>query len=110
MVRSATSALVDSVEYRQRHATNIKSCDEAVGKSQACASDCFISASAYHNSLVTAHHATAAAKPSEKFHTFHQRHPWNPANINKCSSPTEHSVIAASHSEQQACIMRESVR
>src|SRR5437867_2134983 len=100
MARSATSALVDSVEYRQRHAANIKGCDGAVGESQACGSDCFISARAYHNSLVATHHATAAAKPSKKFHVLHQRHLWESANINKCSSSTEHSVITASHSEQ----------
>jgi hypothetical protein len=110
MVRNATRALVDSVEYRQRRAATIKGCDEAVGESQAYASDCFISARANHNSLVATHHTTAAAKPAEKFHIFHQRHLWEPANINKCSSPTEHSMIAASHSKQQACIMRESVR
>src|SRR5439155_10256810 len=110
VVRYATSALIDSLEYRQRHAANIKGCDEAVGESQACGSDCFISARAYHNSLVTTHHATAATKPPKEFHVFHQRHLGKSANINKCSSPTEHSVIAASHSEQQAGIMRESVR
>src|SRR5882724_5312173 len=110
MVRNATSALVDSLEYRQRHAANIKGCDEAVGKSQTCPSDCFISARANHNSLVTTHHAAAVTKSAKKFHIFHQRHLWKSANINKCTSPTEHSVIAASHSEQQACIMRESVR
>src|SRR6266403_835596 len=107
MARSATSALVDCVEYRQRHAANIKGCDEAVGESQACASDCFISARANHNSLVATHHAAAAAKPAEKFHIFHQRHLWESAKINKCSWATEHCVIAGSHSEQQACIVRE---
>src|SRR5260370_17043017 len=80
--------------------------DEGVGHRQAWVSNCFISARAYHNSLVTTRHAAAVTKPAKKFNIFHQRHLGKSANINKCTSPTEHSAIAASHSEQQACIMR----
>src|SRR5207253_9728543 len=77
---------------------------------QACASDCFISAWACHNSLLTTHYASAVTKPAKKFHIFHQRHHGKSANINKCSLPAEHSMIPASDSEQHACVMHESVR
>jgi hypothetical protein len=52
----------------------------------------------------------AAIKRAKKFHIFHQRHIGKSANINKCSSPAEDSMIAASHSEQDACVMGETVR
>src|SRR5207245_11760615 len=109
-LRSATCALKYSGDNRQWHAANIKGRDQAVGKGQACASDCFISAWACHNSLLTTHYASAVTKPAKQFHIFHQRHLGKSANINKCSLPAEHSMIPASDSEQHACVMRESVR
>jgi hypothetical protein len=52
----------------------------------------------------------AAMKPAKKFHIFHQRHRGKSANINKRGSTAEDSMIAASHSEQHACVMCETVR
>ncbi len=49
-------------------------------------------------------------QPAKKFHVFHQRHRGKSANIHKCSSTTEDSMIAASYSDQHACVMRETVR
>src|SRR5207245_11779275 len=84
--------------------------DESIGKCQAGASDCFVAARAYHDSLLAVHHAAAAMQPAKKFHVFHQRHRGKSANIHKRSSTTEDSMIAASYSEQHACVMRETVR
>jgi len=49
-------------------------------------------------------------QPAKKFDIFHQRHNGKSANTNKRSSTTEDSMIAASYSEQHACVMRETVR
>src|SRR5215813_3292253 len=56
------------------------------------------------------HDAPAAVQQAKKFHVFHQRHGGKSANIYKCSSTTEDSMIAASHSEQHTCVMCEVVR
>jgi hypothetical protein len=56
------------------------------------------------------HDAPARAKPAEKFHIFHKRHVWKSSNINKRFSPAEHSMIPASHPEQEPRIMRKAVR
>jgi hypothetical protein len=107
--RHATGVAVNSREYRYWNAEKIKRCDESIGKCQAGASDCFVAARAYHNSLVAVHHAAAAMQPAKKFHIFHQRDRGKSADINKRGSPAEDSMIAASYSEQHACVMRETV-
>jgi hypothetical protein len=56
------------------------------------------------------HDATAAAKSPKKFHIFHERHVWKSPNVNKRCSSAEHSMIAASHPEQEPCVMRKAVR
>lgn len=56
------------------------------------------------------HDPTAAAKSPEEFHIFHERHVWKSPSVNKCCSPAEHSMIAASHSEQKSRVMRKPVR
>src|SRR5438128_2522526 len=106
----AAHSFVNRRKHRRWDAENIKRCDESIGKCQAGASDCFVAARAYHNSLVAVHHAAAAMKPAKKFDIFHQRHRGKSANIHKRSSTTEDSMIAASYSEQHACVMRETVR
>src|SRR5439155_24391915 len=97
-------------EQRGLVAENIKRCYASVGKCQAGASDFFIAARAYHDSLVTVHHAAEAMKPAKKIDIFQQRHRGKSANIHKRSSPTEDSMIAASYSEQHAGVMRKAVR
>jgi hypothetical protein len=54
--------------------------------------------------------ATAATRVAEKFHIFHERHVWKSTSVNKGTSPAENSVIAASHPEQEPCVMRKAVR
>jgi len=56
------------------------------------------------------HDATAVAKSPKKFHIFHERHLWKSPSVNKRCSPAEHSMIAASHPEQEPCVMRKAVR
>jgi hypothetical protein len=56
------------------------------------------------------HDATAAAKSPKEFHIFHERHVWKSPSVNKRGSPAEHPMIAASHPEQEPCVMRETVR
>jgi hypothetical protein len=56
------------------------------------------------------HDATVAAKSPKKFHIFHERHIWKSPSLNKCCSPAENSVIAASHAEQKPRVMRKAVR
>jgi hypothetical protein len=48
-------------------------------------------------------------KSAKKFHIFHQRHHGKSTGVIKRGSPTEDSVIAASHAEQHACVMRKAV-
>jgi hypothetical protein len=55
-------------------------------------------------------HATAAIKLAKKFCVFHQRHLRKSANVKEDSSPAEYPVVAASHSKQDACIMRKAIR
>jgi hypothetical protein len=54
--------------------------------------------------------APAPMKPAKKFHVFHQRYRGKSTDIKKRGSPTEDSMIATSHAEQHACVMRETVR
>jgi hypothetical protein len=56
------------------------------------------------------HDATAVAKSPKKFHIFHERHVWKSPSVNKRCSSAEHSMIAASHPEQEPCVMRKAVR
>jgi len=56
------------------------------------------------------HHATAAAKSPNKFHILHERHVWKSPSVNKRTPPAKHSMIAASHSEQEPRVMRKAVR
>jgi hypothetical protein len=56
------------------------------------------------------HDATAAAKSPKKFNIFHERHVWKSTSVNKCCSSAEHSMIAASHPEQEPCVMRKAIR
>jgi hypothetical protein len=55
------------------------------------------------------YHSAAATKPAKKFHIFHQWHLGKSADFSERTSPTKDSMIAASHSEQNACIMRKTV-
>jgi hypothetical protein len=56
------------------------------------------------------HEATAAAESPKKFHVFHERHVWKSPGGNKRCSPAEHSMIAASHPEQESRVMRKAIR
>jgi hypothetical protein len=56
------------------------------------------------------HDATAAAESPKKFHIFHERHVWESPRVNKRCSPAEHSMIAASHPEQESRVMRKAIR
>jgi hypothetical protein len=56
------------------------------------------------------HDAAAAAKSPKKFHIFHERHVRKSPSGNKRCSPTEHSMIAASHPEKNSCVMCKAVR
>jgi len=49
-------------------------------------------------------------KLAKKFYVFHQRHLWKSANVPEDRSPAEYAVIAASHSQQNACVVGEAVR
>jgi hypothetical protein len=110
LVRSTTRAAVNAGKRGRRDAEKIKCRDQPIGKCQACASNRLIPAWAHSNSLVAMNNVTVTAKSAKKFHIFHERHFRKPANIDIHSSPAEDSMIAASHSEQDARIMRESVR
>jgi hypothetical protein len=48
-------------------------------------------------------------KPAKKFHVFHQWNLGKSADVSERASPTKNSVIAASHSEQNPCVMRKTV-
>jgi len=45
------------------------------------------------------HHPTAAAKPTKKFHIFHERHVWKPSPSDERRPSTENAMIAAAHLE-----------
>jgi len=55
-------------------------------------------------------YATASVEPAKKFDVFHQRRLRKSANIEEGSSPAENAVIAASHSQQDPCVMSKAVR
>src|SRR6266581_8159891 len=46
---------------------------------------------------------------AHKSNIFHQRHLWKSANVQEDSSSAEYAVIAASHSQQNACVMRKAI-
>jgi hypothetical protein len=50
-----------------------------------------------------------AMELAHKSNIFHQRHLGKPANVQEDSSPAEYAVIAASHSQQKACVMRKAI-
>jgi hypothetical protein len=56
------------------------------------------------------HDAAAAAKSPKKFDIFHERHFGKSPRVNKRCSSAEHSMITASHSEQEPCVMCKAVR
>ena len=56
------------------------------------------------------HNTTATTKSPKKFHVFHEWHIWKSPSVNKRSSPTENSVISASHPKQKPRVMRKAVR
>jgi hypothetical protein len=56
------------------------------------------------------HDATTPAESPKKFHIFHERHVWKTSCIHERCSPAKDSVIATSHSEQEARVMRKAVR
>jgi len=47
---------------------------------------------------------------AHKSNIFHQRHIGKSANVQEDSSSAEYAVIAASHSKQNACVMRKTIR
>ena len=51
-----------------------------------------------------------AMELANKSNVFHQRHLGKSANVQEDSSPAEYAVIAASHSQQNACVMRKAIR
>ena len=109
-MRTTTSAAVNGSKRGRRNAEKIKRRNPSVGKCEACRSHCFISAWARSNSFVAIHDATVSAESPKKFHVFHKRHVWKSSSLNKCTSPAENSVIAASHPQYEPCVMRKAVR
>jgi hypothetical protein len=51
-----------------------------------------------------------AMELAHKSNIFHQRYLGKSANVQEDSSPAEYAVIAASHSQQKACVMRKAIR
>jgi hypothetical protein len=51
-----------------------------------------------------------AMELANKSNIFHQRHVGKSADVQEDSSPAEYAVIAASHSQQKACVMRKTIR
>jgi hypothetical protein len=51
-----------------------------------------------------------AMELANKSNIFHQRHLGKSADVQEDSSPAEYAVIAASHSQQNACVMRKAIR
>jgi hypothetical protein len=51
-----------------------------------------------------------AMELAHKSNIFHQRHPGKSANVQEDISPAEYAVIATSHSQQKACVMRKAIR
>jgi hypothetical protein len=47
---------------------------------------------------------------AKKFCVLHQRDVWKSANVEEDSSPAENAVIAASDSQQNACVMSKAIR
>jgi hypothetical protein len=106
----AAHALVNRCEHRGWDAENVKHCDKSISQRQTRASDCLVAARAYQDSLVAVCHATMAMELANKSNVFHQRHLGKSANVQEDSSPAEYAVIAASHSQQNACVMRKAIR
>jgi hypothetical protein len=55
------------------------------------------------------YHSAAATQPAKEFYVFHQRHLGKSADLSEYTSTAENSMIAASHPEQNACVMRKIV-
>jgi hypothetical protein len=48
-------------------------------------------------------------EPAKKFYVLHQWHVGKSANVEEGSSPAENAVVAASHSQQDSCVMSKAV-
>ena len=103
-------ALVNRGEHRGWDAENVKHCDKSVSQRQTHASNCLVATRTYQDSLVAVCHATMAMELADKSNVLHQRHPGKSANVQEDSSTAEYAVIAASHSQQNACVMRKAIR
>jgi glycerol-3-phosphate cytidylyltransferase-like family protein len=55
-------------------------------------------------------HMAAATESAKKFDIFHQGHLGKTADIEKSRSPAKNAVVAAAHSQQNACVMSKAVR
>src|SRR4029450_2944914 len=94
----------------QRGAQTVKHRDQPIGKCEARGPHHFIAPRARRYSFVAVHDAATPAKSPKKFHIFNERHIWKSPSANKRFSPAEDSVVAASHSKQEARVMRKAVR
>jgi hypothetical protein len=56
------------------------------------------------------HDATAPAKSPKKFHVFHERYVWKSSGFSERTPAAKHSMIAATHSEQEPGVVRKTVR
>jgi hypothetical protein len=110
LVGTTTRAAINAGKRGQRDAEKIKRRNPSIGKCEACRSHCFITPWTRPNSFVAIHDATAAAKSPKKFHIFHERHVWKSPRVSKRCSSAEHSMIAASHPEQESRVMRKAIR
>jgi hypothetical protein len=59
---------------------------------------------------LAAYHATALPQPAKKFHIFHKRHFRKTANFQESTAPTEYSMVATAHSQQDPGVMRKAIR
>src|SRR5262249_41020534 len=109
-VRTTTRAAINAGERCEGDAEKIKRRYRSVGKCETCRSHCFIAPWARCYALVTMDNGTAPAKSAKEFHVFHERYVWKSPGVNKRTPSAEHSMIAASHSEQQPRVMRKGVR
>jgi hypothetical protein len=64
----------------------------------------------YDDPTLAALYTTTAVEPAKKFYVFHQRHFGKFAYVEEGSSPAENAVIAASHPQQNTCVMSKAVR
>ena len=106
----AAHAFVNPCQDGEWYAENVKRCEKSVRQRQTRASKRFVAARAYDDPLLTVLHTTAAMESAIKFYVFHQRHLGKSAYIEKGTAPAEYAVIAASNSQQNACVMSKAVR